>query len=78
MRVLFAIAFLLVPLYCDSTHIAVAEGTHPWIPYTNLTMSYGYNNTMAIDAGNTTSHVELDLMLCDEQYESGDEICCIV
>ena len=46
--------------------------------YSNLTMSYGYKNSMTIEAGNETSSVFLDIMFCDDQYDTGDEICCIV
>ena len=78
MRLLPVITLLLILGFCNISHISVVEGTHLWMEYTNLTMSYGYNNTMTIEAGNETSSVLLDIMFCDDQYDTGDEICCVV
>ena len=78
MRLLPVITFLIALGFCKTSHIAVAEGTHKWIEYSNLTMSFGYNNTMIIEAGNETSSVLMDIMFCNDQYDTGDEICCVV
>ena len=78
MRLFPVITLLLILGLCNISHISVVEGTQSWMEYSNLTMSYGYKNTMTIDAGNETSNFFLDAMFCDDQYDTGDEICCIV
>lgn len=57
---------------------AADNGTKPWLTYTNVSVSFGYNNGYRLWAENTISFLDLSIMLCSDQYDTGNETCCVV
>lgn len=57
---------------------AYGEGTQPWVQYTDVSVSKGYNNSFLLIADNTTTTFNMSLMLCEDEYETDTEICCVV
>ena len=57
---------------------AAENGTKPWLTYTNVSVSYGYDNYYRLWTDETASFLDLGIMMCSDQYDTGNETCCVV
>ena len=57
---------------------AAENGTRPWLTYTNVSVSFGFDNYSRLWTEDTVSHLDLNIMVCSDQYDTGNETCCVV
>ena len=57
---------------------AAENGTRPWLTYTNVSVSFGFDNCYRLWTEDSVSILDLNIMLCSDQYDTGNETCCVV
>ena len=57
---------------------AAENGTKPWLTYTNVSVSFGFDNYYRLWTEDTVSILDLNIMVCSDQYDTGNETCCVV
>ena len=70
--------FLLCSVHGEIVHYANENGTRPWIQYSPISLSYGFNNSFLLQSFKDSSSLDLALMTCQDQYDTGNETCCVV
>lgn len=70
--------FLLCFVHGEIAHYASENGTRPWIQYSPISLSYGFNNSFVLRSFRDSSTLDLAIMTCEDQYDTGNETCCVV
>ena len=78
----FSHMLLFLLFFCsihgEIVHYVAENGTRPWTPYSPISLSYGYNNSFLLQSYKDSSSLDLALMTCEDQYDTGNETCCVV
>ena len=72
------ILFLLCLVHGEIAYYASENGTRSWIQYSPISMSYGFNNSFILKSFRDSSSLDLAIMTCEDQYDTGNETCCVV
>lgn len=75
---IYFILFLLCSVHGEIVYYASENGTRPWIQYSPIELSYGFNNSFILQSFKDSSSLDLALMTCEDQYDTGNETCCVV